>query len=189
MSFKVAIIGSGQKLPEGETRPRVRTIGKELAIRGAELYTGGCWGFSYESVLGAAEISNSSITAVSPAHHLEEHIQRFHHPVKGFTDFIFVGRQYTPPPALERRNHYLFMHRSGEMIALVDKVVVLDGTIGTIHELVTALHEGIDIGFLKGEDGLGEFWHTVVTRPEVQKRKGRVIYEEDPVLLVQKLLE
>jgi len=189
MAYKVTVCGSGVKLPEGTESPRARAVGSELARRGAELYVGGCWGLSYEAAV-AARKEGAKITVVSPGRDRGEHMERFDFPdPEQFSETVYFGRFV--PPELQRSDSYCFMARSGAMVAMADKVVALRGTIGTFYEITAGLHEDKDVGVLLGEDGWDEYFRGVLERNELRRRmkKGKVIYEPDPQVLVTRILE
>lgn len=186
MSYGVALFGRGLRLSEGVEIPYARAVGRELAKRGVVVCSGGGNGLPYEGILGAAEIPGSERIGFSPAHDDEEHLG-LGFSLEGFTEMRYpIPRGQRLGDGKAQRGTYL--------INYVDAAIVFKGTIGTDSEFVYALHEDKSIGFFTGEGG----WNEDKIRGFIESeelgltrriKKGKVIYESDPEVLVAKILQ
>ena len=66
-------------------------------------------------------------------------------------------------------------------------VVIVGGRTGTLGELAIAHDEGRLIGVLKGSGGITDLVEEII-RVSGQETGARVVYDDDPARLVQRLL-
>jgi uncharacterized protein (TIGR00725 family) len=111
---------------------------------------------------------------ISPAATLREHVETFGSPYREYDVLIFTG--------------FGLMGRELVNIRSSDIVIVTGGRSGTLGEFAIAYEEGKLIGVLTGTGGITE----ALRRVEASLRKetgAEVMYEADPVRLVDRLLD
>lgn len=166
--IQFGICGSSSPFDEGTSR-QAQTLGKIIALDNNIVMTGGCWGLSYD-VVTSANIQNGVTIGFSPAANRTEHISKYRFPTD-FSVLIFTGFGYKGRNVITIRS--------------ADIVIFLPGGIGTLNEFTIALDEGKLIGILGNELVLKQI-------PEILKICGKntdkIIYEEDPNSLVEKLI-
>jgi uncharacterized protein (TIGR00725 family) len=151
---------------------KAKELGKEIVRQGGILVTGATTGFPLWAAMGAKEERGVSI-GFSPASSQKEHIETYRLPddymdLIVYTGFGFPGRD-------------LFFTRS------CDALFIGCGRIGTIHEFTIAFEEGKPIGVLQGPWTMAEQIKDMVAK---SNRSGdRIIYDEDPKRLVQKVIK
>jgi len=172
MRTKVGVMGSAGGNLEPEALTRVRELGRYCAERDCIVITGACPGYPQQAVLGAREAGGLAI-GVSPAHCLDEHIERYHSPWEEYELLVFTGSG--------------LMGREIEAIRSCDIVVTCGGRSGTLGEFAIAYDEGKLIGVLAHTGGISDHMHAIVGF--INKQTGaEVLYDQDPRALVDKLL-
>lgn len=146
-------------------------IGQAIADHGHVTVTGATTGVPYFAAQGAKEAKGVSV-GFSPAISHKEHVNMYHLPDDVFDVVIYTGFDYSG------RN--LLMVRSS------DAVIFVCGRIGTLNEFTTAFEDDKVIGVLTGSGGVtDEIAHIV----QIAKRgSGGIIYDSDPVKLVNKVI-
>ena len=86
----VGVMGSAGGRLTAEVRRKVRTLGRGIAKRGYVLITGACPGLPHEAVKGAKE-AGGIVVGVSPALNLEEHVNVYRSPTRGYDAIIYTG--------------------------------------------------------------------------------------------------
>jgi len=148
-------------------------IGAEIARSGHILTTGATVGLPYFAALGAKEAHGTSI-GFSPASSLREHIRKYRLPYNVFDFVNFTGMNYVG------RDLYL--------VQSSDAVITIGGRFGSLHEFTSALEAHKPCGILLGSGGAAD------AIPELMKilsppANDLVIYDNDPVRLVQKIIK
>lgn len=169
----VGVMGSSGGTIPAEVSQRVYELGREIARRRYVLITGACPGVPQEAVKGADSLGGV-VVGVSPALNLEEHVVKFHSPVRGYDALIYTGSG--------------LMGREIENIRSCDVVVFAGGRSGTLGEFAIAYDESKVIGILEGTDGITQHLKTIVDM--IHKDTGAVVVSSrDPVALLDQLEE
>ena len=173
VQIRVGVMGSASEPVEPTVAALSRRLGRAIAERGCCLLTGACPGLPHEAVLGAKEL-DGHIVGISPAATLREHVEMFGSPYREYEVLIFTGLG--------------LMGRELVNIRSSDIVVVLGGRSGTLGEFAIAYEEGKLIGVLSGTGGITEALRDM--ERALRKETGaEVIYDPDPVRLVDRLLD
>jgi uncharacterized protein (TIGR00725 family) len=173
VQIRVGVMGSASRPAGAALVGLCRRLGRAVAERGCCLLTGACPGLPHEVVLGAKEVGGH-VVGISPAATLREHVETLGSPYREYDVLIFTG--------LGLMGRELINIRSSDI------VIVTGGRSGTLGEFAIAYEEGKLIGVLTGTGGITDALREV----EVSLRKetgAEVLYEADPVRLVDRLLE
>ena len=147
-------------------------LGEAIAQANCITITGACPGLPQEAALGASKHSGMVI-GISPALSLDEHAYRYQSPTVAHDVLIFTGSG--------------LMGREVVNIRSSDIVAIVGGSSGTLGELAIAYDEGKLIGVLTGTGGISDMVEDILKT--CNKDTGaRVIYDDDPVRLVEQLL-
>jgi uncharacterized protein (TIGR00725 family) len=173
MKLTIGVMGaSGGTLSE-ESRQRAYRLGEAIAGRDVILITGGCPGLPYEAVRGA-KARGGFVLGISPGLSIDEHQGKYRSPVEGFDVLVYTGSG--------------LMGREITNIRSCDIVVIVGGRTGTLGELAIAYDEGRLIGVLTGTGGITVMVEDIIRL--CQKDTGAcVLYDDDPVRLVDRLIE
>ncbi|MBW2986573.1 hypothetical protein KY333_04355, partial [Candidatus Woesearchaeota archaeon] len=147
--MKIGIYGSAAGDISSDISGKARELGKQIAQRGHVIITGGCLGLPNETVLGAHEMNGECI-AYSPATTLEEHVEKYKMPTKGFTDFVFVPADYKHA----ENKRVCLKYRNVSSVADADAAIIIGGRIGTMNEFTIAYDLGKKIGVLTRTGGI-----------------------------------
>jgi len=173
MRLTIGVMGSsGGSLTE-DVQQRVYRLGEAIAGRDAILITGGCPGLPYEAVRGA-KAKGGLVVGISPGLSIDEHRGKYASPVEGFDVLIYTGSG--------------LMGREITNIRSCDIVVIAGGRTGTLGELAIAYDEGRLIGVLTGTGGITGIVETII-RTSGKETGACVLYDDDPVKLVDRLIE
>ena len=172
MKLTIGVMGSsGGDLSE-EVKTKVFQLGEGIAEQDAILITGGCPGLPYEAVRGA-KAKGGFVVGISPGLSIDEHRGKYRSPTENFDVLIYTGSG--------------LMGREITNIRSCDIIVIVGGRTGTLGELAIAYDEGRLIGVLTGTGGITELVETIIRVTE--KDTGAcVLYEEDPKILVDRLI-
>jgi len=172
--YKICISGGAHGINAEKALDLARKIGGEIARRGYILITGATSGVPYAAAVAAKKAGGSNI-GFSPAGSKEEHERKYKLPAE---DSIYDHVIYTEAGYTGRN---LLMVRSS------DATIIIDGRIGTLNEFTVAFEENEIVGVLEGSGGIAdEIRHLL----EVAKKGQRkVIFDTDPVRLVEKVIE
>lgn len=110
---------------------------------------------------------------ISPGLSRDEHVHKYRSPVDGFDVIIYTGSG--------------LMGREVENIRSSDIVVIAGGSSGTLGEFAIAYDEGRLIGVLTGTGGIAGHVKELV-RPFNKPTGAHVLYDDDPVRLIDRLL-
>jgi uncharacterized protein (TIGR00725 family) len=147
-------------------------LGEQIAREGHILTSGATVGLPYFAAYGAKKEGGTSI-GFSPASSLREHVRKYRLPHDVFDFINFTGMDYVG------RDLYL--------VQSSDAVITVGGRFGSLHEFTSALEARKPCGILLGSGGTADLI------PELMKTLSPpagdiVIYDEDPIRLVQRLV-
>jgi uncharacterized protein (TIGR00725 family) len=169
--MSVGIMGSAGGKLEDKTRQVARDLGGAIARRGYVIVTGACPGIPHEAVKGAKQ-EGGIVVGVSPALNLEEHIQKYHSPTRGYDVIVYTGSG--------------LMGREVENIRSCDVVIFAGGRSGTLGEFAIAYDEAKVIGVLEDTGGITEHLKEIINM--MKKDTGALVsYDANPERLLDKL--
>ena len=169
----VGVMGSAGGSPSGEAFRKIHRLGREIARRGYVQVTGACPGLPQEAIKGAKSAGGITI-GISPALNFREHMMKYKSPCRGFDALIYTGSG--------------LMGREIENIRSCDLVVFAGGRSGSLGEFAIAYDESKVIGVLLGTGGISEHLETILRFVD-KKTEAKVIYDEDPIRLLDRLAE
>lgn len=173
MKLKVGVMGSSGGDLSPEVMEKSYRLGEAIARRDCVLITGACPGLPHESVRGA-KAAGGLVVGISPGLSLDEHVRKYGSPTEGYDVLVFTGSG--------------LMGREITNIRTCDIVVIVGGRTGTLGEFAIAYDEGRLVGVLDGTGGITEVIGDIL-KVSAKQTGGRVIFEEDPVRLVDRLLD
>lgn len=153
---------------------RAEIIGREIAKHGYVLITGATTGYPFYACKGAQAEGGLSV-GISPAKNLSEHLERYKLPA-GYMDVII----YTASG---------FNARNATNISSSDAIITVGGRAGTLNEFTAAYDTGKIIGILKHSGGISDGIDEILKHCKKKDSSAIIFQEEDPVLLVQKVVE
>lgn len=157
-----------------EVYEAAKEIGREITRQGAIMMSGATTGFPYWAAVGCKEECGISI-GFSPAEGMREHTEIYRLPLDNMDFITYTGFGYSGRDLLFTRS--------------CDAIIIGPGRIGTFHEFTIAFEDQKPIGILKGE-GAWETDEILKTMIEKSHRPhSRVIFGDDPKILVAKLLK
>ncbi len=171
--YKIAIYGAVETHDCGlDVLDKAKIIGKEISKKGHFVLTGGRHGFPQFVSMGAKE-NRGEVIYFSPGASLDEHVDIYRLD-KNYADIIiYTGFGYV--------GSSIFLTRSS------DAVIIGCGKIDAIHEFTLAIQEGKPVGVLKGAWETDDVLRKIIGEKSISHLP--VVFEEDPKVLVQKLLE
>lgn len=170
MKIKIGVMGSAEEMPD--VCEKAEALGRAIGAREAILLTGATSGLVY--VTGkAARDAGATHVGISPAHNADEHVERYALPLDACDAIIYTGF------GLKGRNVVL--------VRSCDVVVFISGSIGSLNEFTIAYDEGKVIGCLTGTGGVADEIKRL-TEIFPKKTASRIIYDDDPVRLIDKCL-
>ncbi len=144
MKIKVGVMGSAGEItsiPRDAIADKCLALGQAIAKRDVILLTGATTGTVYQ-VGKAAHESGTFHVGISPAHNLQEHLERFKLPVDACDVLIYTGF------GLKGRNVVL--------VRSCDIVLFIAGAMGSLNEFTIAHDEGKIIGCLTHTGGVAD---------------------------------
>lgn len=173
LRLKIGVMGGATGFLTREVLDKAHALGREIALSGCILITGGCPGLPLASACGAKQ-EGGLVVGISPGLSLDEHVNKYDSPTESHDVLIFTGSG--------------LMGREVVNIRSSDIVVIIGGRSGTLGELAIAYDEGKLIGVLTGTGGISDIINNILAA--CQKDTGaRVVYDADPARLVQQLLD
>ncbi len=173
MKLKIGVMGSASGKLQKEHLEKAYELGCAIAENGFITITGACPGFPLEAAKGASS-KGGLVIGISPALSEKEHIDKYASPTAYHDVLIFTGSG--------------LMGREVVNIRSSDIVIIIGGRSGTLGEFSIAYDEGNLIGALLGTGGIASELKTIVKL--VRKKTGaKVIYESDPRVLLDKLVD
>jgi len=171
--FKICVSGAAQTdICCSNIQELAKEVGREIAKEGHILLTGATTGVPYLAACGAKEVGGISI-GFSPASSEKEHLKRYKLPIDKFDLICYTGFDYVG------RN--LILTKSA------DGVIIICGRTGTLNEFTVAFETKTPIGVLEGSGGIADLIREILSQGH--RPKTSVIFEKDPKILVQKLVQ
>ncbi len=178
--MKIGVYGSASSDIREEIAKNARVVGGEIAERGHTVITGGCPGLPYEAVQEAYRRGGITV-GYSPATSLNDHVHVYNYPVEGFTDFVFIPKNYmhADKPLVCKK------YRNVSSVTACDACILIDGRTGTMNEFTIAYDLGKPIGILDGSGGITKNTIDILLR-DIEKSSNATIHRsDDPVSLVE----
>lgn len=170
MKIRIGVMGSAEDRPD--VCEQAEALGRAIASGDAILLSGATTGLVY--VTGkAARDAGATHVGISPAPNAEEHVERFALPLDACNAIIYTGF------GLKGRNVVL--------VRSCDVVIFISGSIGSLNEFTIAYDEGKVIGCLTGTGGVADEIERL-TKTFPKKTASQILYDDDPVRLVERCL-
>lgn len=174
--FRYNIVVSGASKIKGcewGTKKKATEIGKYIAQNDCALVSGATTGASYYAAVGSRNAGGFNI-GFSPAASRSAHAKTFKLPLEPFDLMVYTGADYAGRDIIMTKG--------------ADAVIIICGRTGTMHEFLTAVETRKIIGILEGTGGAAD--HVRELLREFKKQpKAPLIYETDPKLLIEKVIE
>lgn len=151
---------------------KAKALGKEIALQGAILENGATTGFPLWAAMGSKEVSGI-VVGFSPAANEKEHREVYRLPVDYHDIIVYTGFGYS--------GRDLLLTRSAEAI------IIGCGRIGTVHEFTIAYEDDKPIGILQGDWDMDEVIKNIMDKSN--RVNNKIIFESDPKILVEKVIE
>lgn len=172
MQYKIAVSGAAEISHCCDSIILLsKEVGKEIARNHCVLVSGATTGVPYFSAQGCKEAGGFNV-GFSPAESEIEHLRRYRLPLDPFDVMIYTGADYS--------GRDIIMTKSA------DAVIIVCGRMGTLHEFTTAVECRKPIGVLEGSGGTADKIRGLVKG--TYRGIKKIIYERDPILLVQKMI-
>ncbi len=174
LKYKICISGAAET---GHCAPdaldKTKELGRQVILHKAVLVTGATTGAPLWAAIGAKD-AEGFVIGLSPAASELEHVKKYRLPVDYHDVIIYTGFGYAG------RN--LLLTRSS------DAVLFTCGRIGTINEFTIAFEDNKPIGVLTSA---GWMTDDVIRKiiEEGHRGLGKVVFDDDPKRLVEKVLE
>lgn len=173
LKYKICISGTAatDDFPPDMLR-KTEEIGRLIAERDMVLVTGATTGAPYWAAKGAKS-AGGIVIGISPAYSKEQHVKSYRLPIDYHDLIVYTGFGYSG------RN--LLLTRAS------DAVITVGGRIGTLNEFTDAFEDDKVQGVLLGSGGTTELLPEILKR--ANRGMGKVIFEENPQQLVEKVEE
>jgi uncharacterized protein (TIGR00725 family) len=174
LKYKICVSGAAETGHcSDDALEKTKELGKQVVGHGAVLVTGATTGAPYWAAIGANE-AGGFVICLSPASSEVEHAKKYKLPLDYHDVIIYTGFGYSG------RN--LLLTRAS------DAVLFTCGRIGTINEFTIAFEDNKPIGVLTSA---GWMTDDVIKKiiEEGHRGNGKVIYDDDPKRLVEKVTE
>jgi len=176
LKYKICVSGAADTKHCGpDAFAKAEELGKQIVKHNGALVHGATTGFPYWAGKGAKQ-AGGIVIGISPAASEKAHIKKYQLPVDYTDIIIYTGQGYSG------RN--LLLTRSA------DAVIVGCGRIGTINEFTIAFEDKKPLGVLRGSWATDEVIENLVKESHrAGEMKNKLIYEEDPKILLDKLIK
>jgi uncharacterized protein (TIGR00725 family) len=172
LKIKICVSGAAETSHCGEgALDTALELGREIARQGAVLVTGATTGFPLWSAKGMKEEGGFSL-GLSPAETEREHVEHYGLPIDYMDFIVYTGQGYAGRDILLTRT--------------ADAVILGCGRIGTIHEFTVAFEDHKPLGVLRGPWMTDEVIKMIMDNG--YRENEMVIFEEDPKVLVEKMI-
>ncbi|MFC1594880.1 hypothetical protein ACFL3E_00445 [Patescibacteria group bacterium] len=172
LKYKICVSGAAETGHCHENAlEQAKVLGKAIANAGMILVNGATTGFPYWAAIGAKEAGGITI-GLSPASTKREHVKDYKLPVDYMDMIVYTGFGYSG------RN--LLLTRSS------DAVIVGCGRMGTLNEFTIAFEDHKPIGVLADVGGTTDMIKDIIANSH---REGRVVFDADPLKLLEKVTE
>lgn len=174
--FKICVSGAADTGHCGEgSFEAAYNLGKEIARHNCILVEGATTGFPYFAAKGAKE-AGGIVVGFSPAHTEREHIEGYGLPLDYRDLIVYTGFGYSG------RN--LILTRAA------DAVISGCGRVGTINEFTIAFEDRKPLGVLEGQWDTDELIRAIIDKSyRADEMKDKIVFEKDPQVLLEKLIE
>lgn len=172
LRYSICVSGASAGETIIESSGLAEKLGESIAKSGHILTTGATVGLPYYAAYGAKRENGTSI-GFSPASSLREHLRKYRLPHDVFDFINFTGLHYVG------RDLYL--------IQSSDAVITVGGRFGSLHEFTSALEAGKPCGVLLGSGGTADLIPKLMET--LHPPEHLVVYEHDPVKLVEKIVK
>lgn len=173
LRYSICVSGAAAGHTVKDSHGLAEQIGTAIAKEGHILTSGATVGLPYYAAYGAKKAGGTSI-GFSPASSLREHIRKYRLPYDVFDFINFTGLNYVG------RDLYL--------VQSSDAVITVGGRFGSLHEFTSALEARKPCGILLGSGGTADLIPELMKTLEAPEG-DLVIYDEDPVRLVKRIVE
>jgi uncharacterized protein (TIGR00725 family) len=176
MKRKIGVMGSasGPTLKNSGSNQKALALGEAIAGHGCICITGACPGLPDKAAEGAKK-AGGFVFGVSPAFSEREHTEIYGSPMQHYDMILFSGLG--------------LMERDIINIRSSDAVVVIGGGIGTLNEFTVAYEEKKPVGIVTGTGGISDHIEEILDFAHRHASPDRILYDDDPVALVGRLLE
>lgn len=187
MKYKIGVFGSGANNLSGTATARAaQKIGIALGEQANKVIviTGGCTGLPYEAASEAAK-SGVEVWGFSPVFDLEQ--QKLFAPDDDPS--IYSKLHFVPKDVPFADNQRICMkYRNVLSTAACDAGIIISGRWGSLNEFTNLIDMQKTVGVLTGSGGIAD--ELPMLAKKISKAgQGEIIFESDPVALVQKVLE
>ncbi len=173
IQYSICVSGAAAGKTVARSRHLAEELGKAIAEAGHVLTTGATVGLPYYAAIGAKK-AGGTVVGFSPASSLREHLRKYRLPYECFDFVNFTGMNYVG------RDLYL--------VQSSDAAITVGGRFGSLHEFTSALEAGKPCGVLSGSGGTADA--VPVLMNVLEPHRGElVIYDEDPTILVNKMIK
>ncbi|TSC66058.1 MAG: hypothetical protein CEO22_241 [Candidatus Berkelbacteria bacterium Gr01-1014_85] len=169
--YKICVSGSAVA-DESAVKEKAKALGRAIAENDAILLTGATTGYPYLSAIGTKE-AGGMVIGFSPGMGYKEHSKKYRLPTDYHDLIVYTGFGYSG------RN--LFLIRSS------DAVIHIAGRIGTLNEFTSAFEDRKVIGVLLGTGGTSALIDDIIDIAE--RGPGKVVYDDDPDILIAKVMK
>lgn len=172
LKYKICVSGAAETgLCSEGSHEKAEQIGREIAKQGMVLVTGATIGMPYWAAKGA-KAEGGIVIGLSPAASKIAHIKTYrlptdHHDLIIYTGFNYAGRN-------------LILTRAA------DAIITICGRIGTLNEFTIGFEDQKPMGVLEGTGGIADKIRDIVE--ESHRGPGKIVYSNDPVDLVKKVI-
>jgi uncharacterized protein (TIGR00725 family) len=164
---------AGGTLVNKSNQEKAFRIGEEIARNDCIIINGATTGLPYSASEGAKS-KGGIVIGISPAESKKDHVQNYKKPTENFDAIIYTGYGFTARNVLNIRSS--------------QAVIILPGGKGTLTEFSVAYEEGKILGVLTECGGIAEVIPKII-ESLYSKSGSIIIYEQNPVLLVQKIVK
>ena len=175
MKIKIGVMGSSQgpDIKDQANIEKARSLGKVIAKNNCILVNGACPGLPDEAAKAAKE-NGGFCLGISPAFSLKAHKEKYLSPAENYDLLLFTGMG--------------LMERDIINIRSSEGIIIVGGGVGTLNEFIVAYDEGKPVGVLTGSGGISTHIPEILSFAN-RKVTDQIIFESDPEIMVQKLLE
>lgn len=176
MRYQICVSGAASGDTVKRSHALAFELGKAISAQGKTLLTGATVGLPHYAAMGVMAVEGERGLSIgfSPAASFREHVATYRLPTKEFDYINFTGMEY--------------VGRDVHLVRSADAVITVGGRMGSLHELSTALESRKVCGVLLGSGGLADYTPVLLENIEAPGARD-VIYDTDPIRLVQKVID
>jgi uncharacterized protein (TIGR00725 family) len=176
MRYQICVSGAASGDTVKRSHQLAFELGKAISAQGKTLLTGATVGLPHYAAMGVMAVEGERGLSIgfSPAASFREHVATYRLPTKEFDYINFTGMEY--------------VGRDVHLVRSSDAIITVGGRMGSLHELSTALESRKVCGVLLGSGGLADYTPILLENIEAPGAK-EVIYDTDPIRLVQKVID